>query len=56
MLAALKVKWKRFRSRLSTLVGTKTFLCDSCKLNYGSVCRRPERPNAVVCEDYLKKY
>ncbi len=29
-----------------------TFLCDSCKYDYGSVCHRPERPNATQCDDY----
>ena len=28
------------------------FLCDSCRYNYGDVCARPERPNAVQCPDY----
>ncbi|MCG3195856.1 MAG: hypothetical protein HUU16_08080 [Candidatus Omnitrophica bacterium] len=52
----LTARWKRFRSRLRTLFGRDNFLCDSCKLNYGSACRRRERPNATICEDYLKKY
>ena len=28
------------------------FLCDSCRYNYGDVCRRSERPNAIRCPDY----
>ncbi len=28
------------------------FLCDSCRFDYGDVCRRPERPNATRCDDY----
>jgi len=55
-LRNLKRKWKRFTSRLRTLVGGHSFLCDSCKFDYGDVCTRRERPNAVVCEDYEKKY
>ncbi len=27
-------------------------LCDSCRLNVGHACWRPERPNATKCEDY----
>lgn len=27
-------------------------LCDTCKYDYGSVCTRPERPNAIRCPDY----
>jgi hypothetical protein len=30
-------------------------LCDSCKLDYGNVCRRPERPNARTCPDYQRR-
>ena len=55
-MSRLKKKWKRLASRLRTLTGSQTFLCDSCKLNYGEVCKRRERPNAIVCEDYVKKY
>jgi hypothetical protein len=28
------------------------FLCDTCILNHGEVCWRPERPNATECPDY----
>ena len=28
------------------------FLCDTCKLDYGDACTRPERPNAARCPDY----
>lgn len=34
---------------------SKRYLCDSCKYDYPSACRRPERPNAVRCPDYKKK-
>jgi len=30
-------------------------LCDSCRLDYGNVCKRPERPNARICPDYQKR-
>ncbi|RMH73817.1 MAG: hypothetical protein D6675_01325 [Gemmatimonadetes bacterium] len=28
------------------------YLCDTCKYDYGTVCTRSERPNAVTCPDY----
>ena len=31
------------------------FLCDSCLLDYGNACSRPERPNATQCPDYKKR-
>lgn len=34
---------------------SKRYLCDTCKWDYGNVCRRPERPNALTCPDYKKK-
>lgn len=33
---------------------TGAFLCDSCRYDYGDACRRPERPNAVICPEYKK--
>jgi hypothetical protein len=30
-------------------------LCDSCRYDYGNVCKRPERPNAMRCPDYKRK-
>ena len=30
-------------------------LCDSCRYDYGNVCKRPERPNALQCPDYKRK-
>jgi len=30
------------------------FLCDTCRYDYGSACRRPERPNATKCPDYKR--
>ena len=37
------------------LPGGSTPLCDSCKYDYGNVCNRPERPNAMRCPDYKSK-
>ena len=31
------------------------FLCDTCRYDYRSACRRPERPNARSCPDYKKR-
>lgn len=30
------------------------FLCDTCRYDHGSACRRPERPNARRCPDYRR--
>lgn len=30
-------------------------LCDTCKYDYGNVCKRPERPNALRCPDYKRR-
>ena len=30
-------------------------LCDTCKYDYGNVCTRPERPNALRCPDYRRR-
>lgn len=46
---------KRLWSRLVGLWRGDVILCDHCKLNYGNVCTRPERPNAVVCEEFISK-
>jgi len=31
------------------------YLCDSCKWDYGDICKRPERPNARTCPDYKRR-
>jgi len=33
----------------------ENFLCDSCKYDWGNVCRRRERPNAKTCPDYERQ-
>jgi hypothetical protein len=30
-------------------------LCDTCRYDYGNVCKRPERPNALKCPDYKRR-
>jgi len=34
--------------------GEKKILCDTCRYDYGSACKRPERPNATKCPDYKR--
>ena len=48
---------RRFTECLRRLfaLGSKRYLCDSCKWDYGNACTRPERPNALKCPDYKKK-
>lgn len=43
-----------FFRRLLAL-GPSAPLCDSCKWDYGNVCKRPERPNARRCPDYTRR-
>jgi hypothetical protein len=43
-----------FFRRLAAL-GPAAPLCDSCRWDYGSACKRPERPNATRCPDYEKR-
>lgn len=50
-----KTKWRRFTSKVRSVLKGDAFLCDSCKWDYGNVCTRPERPNATSCPDYTKK-
>ena len=50
-----KTKWKTWISRAKSIMKGNAFLCDSCKFNYGNVCTRPERPNALQCPEYKKK-
>ena len=45
-------RWKLFRQRLANIFLGGRILCDRCRYDYGDACRRPERPNATLCEDY----
>ena len=36
-------------------VRSKRYLCDDCKWDYGSACKRRERPNALECQDYKRR-
>ncbi|MCK4261519.1 hypothetical protein KAU86_01600 [bacterium] len=51
MSGTLKKLWQRIRSLLSS----GEFLCDTCKYDWGNVCRRRERPNATQCPDYKRR-
>ncbi|HEY56898.1 MAG TPA: hypothetical protein G4N90_05645 [Dehalococcoidia bacterium] len=45
----------RISLRIKKALGLNVFLCDSCKWNWRSACRRPERPNATWCDEYAKR-
>jgi hypothetical protein len=49
--------WRKLGEGLRRMfaMGSKRYLCDTCKWDYGSACKRPERPNAVTCPDYKRK-
>ncbi len=51
--------FKQLKQRLNQfwrkiMLADDEFLCDTCKYDYGDVCRRPERPNARECDDYQR--
>ena len=49
--------WRRIGEALRRMfaLSSKRYLCDTCKYDYGNVCNRPERPNALQCPDYKHK-
>ncbi len=47
--------WRGIRARAKAATAPGKFLCDSCKYDYRGACRRPERPNATLCEDYERR-
>jgi len=47
--------WKLFWQRLRVKLGLGRILCDTCMYDYGDACRRPERPNAMVCPDFKRR-
>jgi len=47
--------WRRLLGWLRALAPRVRPLCDTCRYDYGNVCRRPERPNAMRCPDYKKR-
>ena len=44
-----------FWQKLISWLGVGGFLCDTCKFDHPTACRRPERPNAKVCPDYERR-
>ena len=48
VMATLNGWWQR-------RIAPGRFLCDSCRYDYGDVCRRPERPNATRCPEYRRR-
>ncbi|NOZ21807.1 MAG: hypothetical protein GXP25_12065 [Planctomycetes bacterium] len=51
------VRWfARFMRRLAEFFfGSARILCDTCKYDYPSACRNPERPNAQKCKEYARR-
>jgi hypothetical protein len=43
---------RRWWRKIRVALGGGRILCDTCKFDYGDACTRPERPNAVICDDY----
>jgi hypothetical protein len=54
-VTGLRRLWKRLRSRLAGLTAPGHFLCDSCRYDYRGACKRPQRPNATVCDEYERR-
>ena len=50
----LRRLWQ-FVTGLFRSIGVGAPLCDRCKYDYGSVCTRPERPNAIRCPDFKER-
>ena len=46
---------RRLAYWLRALVPRVRPLCDTCRYDYGTVCMRPERPNAMRCPDYKRR-
>jgi len=44
----IKFKIKRW-------LGMNVILCDTCKWDWRSACRNPQRPNATHCKEYEKR-
>ena len=44
--------WQKLLGLFRGLAPRGRPLCDTCKYDYGNVCSRPERPNALRCPDY----
>ncbi|MBT9138158.1 MAG: hypothetical protein DDT31_00708 [Syntrophomonadaceae bacterium] len=51
VVSHLRRLWKKARE----LLRGAQILCDTCKYDWGNVCLRRERPNALKCPEYKKK-
>ncbi len=47
---------KKIIAKIKTFFRAERYLCDTCKYDYGDVCKRPERPNATECDDYKSRF
>ncbi len=47
--------FSKIRKSLKKFFGMERFLCDTCKYDYGEVCRNPKRPNATECKEYRRR-
>jgi len=43
------------RAMAEFFFGSGRILCDTCKYDYPSACRNPDRPNARKCKDYARR-
>jgi hypothetical protein len=48
------VSWKTFWQAVRAKLLGERILCDTCKYDYGDVCRLPDRPNATRCGEYAR--
>ena len=55
MRAALASLLSKLSARARALAAPGRFLCDSCKYDLDRACKRPQRPNATLCEDYRRR-
>jgi hypothetical protein len=47
--------WRRFWQWLLDALGVADILCDTCRYDHATACRRPQRPNARRCLDYRRR-
>lgn len=56
-MSFLRALWQRMALGVRRMFAKPggSYLCDTCKWDYGAACRRPERPNARTCPDYKRR-
>lgn len=47
--------WAGVKRLFSSLAPNNRPLCDTCRYDYESACRNPERPNALRCDEYKRR-